>query len=175
MAPTPKLIQKITLAADVSSVTFGSGATLSQAYTDLRLLSSARTNRANNGDSVWMHFNGDTAYGNYVNRLIYGTGSSIVSISGYDAIYLTQGACGDSDTASTFGNSDAYIADYTASRAKCVAHSGTSETNAATSYMSIDAGLWTGAAAITSILLKPGNGTLFKAGSTFCLYGISKA
>ena len=166
-----QLLQKIVLNANVTSVSFSN---IPGNYTDLKLVSSARTDRGNNGDSMYIRFNGDTA-ANYANRSLYGTGGTAVTITitSPTGIALTQGACGNSDTANTFGNSEAHIPNYTGSAAKCVTHRGTNETNAATSYMSVDSGLWTGTAAIASMTLVPGNGTNFLAGSAFYLYGIT--
>lgn len=172
MPSTMRLIARQTLSVDTASVTFSN---IPQTYTDLRLVVSARTNRANNGDSMYLQFNGDTTSANYSNRILYGTGSSAVTITSATAILLTQGACGSSDTANTFGSSEAYIPNYTGSTTKSVSHQGNSETNAATSYMSVDAGLWSGIAPITSMLLRPGNGTAFRSGSTFFLYGVTSA
>ena len=172
MPSTMLLIARQTLSVDTASVTFSN---IPQTYTDLRLVVSARTDRANNGDSMYLQFNGDTTSANYSNRILYGTGSSAVSITSATAILLTQGACGSSDTANTFGSSEAYIPNYTGSTTKSVSHQGNSETNAATSYMSVDAGLWSGTAPITSMLLRPGNGTAFRSGSTFFLYGVTSA
>lgn len=166
-----QIIQKISLNASSTSVSFSN---IPGNYTDLKLVISARTDRGNNGDSMYIRFNGDTA-ANYKNRSLYGTGGSgvTITITSPVGIALTQGACGNSDTANTFGNSEAYIPNYTASTAKSTTHRGNSETNAATSYMSLDFGLWTGTSAITSMTLVPGNGTNFLTGSTFYLYGIT--
>lgn len=172
MATTMKLIGKNVLDSSSATVIFSN---IPQIYTDLVLLSSARTNRGNNGDSIWVQFNGDTTAGNYSNRILYGTGSSAVSITANGAILLTQGACGNNDTANTFGSSRALVPNYAGSSQKVVLHDGNSENNASTSYMSVDAGLWSSTAAITSLLARPGNGTNFLAGSSFFLYGITRA
>ena len=68
MPTTMKLIAKRTLGANAASVTFSS--IPGTGYSDLRLVSSARTNRGNNGDSMYVNFNGDTTSGNYSNLLI---------------------------------------------------------------------------------------------------------
>lgn len=173
MATTMKLIAKNVLGSDTASVTFSS---LPSTYTDLRLVCSARTDRGNNGDAILLQFNGDTG-NNYSTRSLYGTGGSAVSAawSSVSGIYLVQAAAGSSDTANTFGSSETYIPNYAGSTNKSVSHAGNSENNAATSYMSVDAGLWSNTAAITSIVLKPFNGTNFRSGSSFILYGITKA
>ena len=173
MATTCKLIAKNVLGSDTASVTFSS---IPGTYTDLLLIISARTDRGNNGDAILTQFNGDTG-NNYSNRSLYATGSSAVSASwpGVSGIYLVQATTAASDTANTFGNSETYIPNYAGSTNKSVSHTGVQENNAATSYMSADAGVWSNTAAITSIVLKPFNGTNFKSASSFFLYGITKA
>ena len=174
MPTTMKLIGKNVLGSDTSSVTFSS--IPGTGYTDLVVFCSSRTDRGNNGDAILLQFNSDTG-NNYSTRSLYGTGSNAVSASwsSVSGIYLVQAACGNSDTANTFGSSQTYIPNYAGSANKAVSHTGNSETNAATSYMSADAGLWSNTAAITSIVLKPFNGTVFRSGSSFTLFGISKA
>jgi hypothetical protein len=165
-----QLIQKVTLLSS-TTVTFSN---IPQNYTDLEVICSSRTDRGNTGDSIWAQFNGDTTAGNYSNRILFGTGTGATSITANGAMVWSQGACGNSDTANTFGSSRALIPNYAQSgRQKASTHHGNSERNDATSYMSIDAGLWSSTNPITSMLLRPGNGTNFLAGSTFYLYGIT--
>ena len=173
MATTCKLIAKNVLGSDTASVTFSS---IVGTYTDLLLICSARTDRGNNGDALVLQFNSDTG-NNYSTRSLYGTGSAAVSTSwsSVAGIYLVQATTANSDTASTFGSSETYIPNYAGATNKSVSHTGNSENNAATSYMSADAGLWSNTAAITALLLKPLNGTNLKSGSSFFLYGITKA
>jgi hypothetical protein len=173
MATTCKLIAKNVLGSDTATVTFS---TIAATYTDLLVVCSSRTDRGNNGDAIVLQFNSDTG-NNYSTRSLYGTGSSAVSTSwsSVSGIYLVQAATANSDTASTFGNAEAYIPNYAGSTNKSVSHTGVTENNNATAYMSADAGLWSNTAAITSMLLKPLNGSNFKSGSSFYLYGITKA
>lgn len=174
METTCKLIAKNVLGSDTATVTFSS--IPGTGYTDLMLLCSSRTDRGNNGDAIVLQFNADTG-NNYSTRTLYGTGSSAVSATytSQSGIYLVQAATGNNDTASTFGNSEAYIPNYAGSTNKSVSHTGVTENNATAAYMSADAGLWSSTAAITSLLVKPFNGTNFKSGSSFYLYGITKA
>lgn len=173
MPSTMRLISKQTLGSDTGTVTFSN---IPQTYTDLYLVCAARTDRADNGDAILLQFNGNTG-NNYSTRSLYGTGTTAVSASwsNVTGIYLVQAACANSNPANTFGNSETYIPNYMGSTNKSVSHSGTSEINSANGYMSVDAGIWSNTAAITSLLLKPFNGTNFKTGSTFYLYAVTSA
>jgi hypothetical protein len=172
MPGVKRLIAKQTLLADTGSVTVSN---LPQTYADLRLLVSARTNRASDTDAVLVRFNGDTG-ANYSTRLLEGSGTaaSSRSFTSQTGLYLGQSSTGATATASTFGNSEATIPNYAGSTQKSVLSRCVSENNATTVWMSVDASLWTGTAAITSVSLAPLNGTLFIAGSTFYLYAITQ-
>lgn len=171
MPTTMKLIAKNVLSSSASSVTFSD---IPGTYTDLVLLSSARTNR-NDGtltDGIKIRFNGDTATGNYSERRLYSTGSTVVSntevaFGGYTTVTGT--------TADTFGNSAAYIPNYAGSTKKSLSVESVTENNATAAFILIDAVLWQGTDAITSIALTPDVGTNFVSGSSFYLYGITKA
>ena len=173
MDPTYEPISEQVLTSNQSSVVFSN---IPQGYKGLSLLISARTNRGDTGDAMLLQFNNDTG-NNYSTRSLYGTGSSAVSAvwSNVSGAYLVQGACGNNDTANTFGSSQTYIPNYSSSTNKSISHQGNSETNASTSYMSADAGIWNNTSAISSIRLAPLNGTLFISGSSFQLYGIKNA
>jgi hypothetical protein len=78
-------------------------------------------------------------------------------------------------TANTFGNGEIYIPNYAGSTQKSVSADAVAENNSATYiYSALNAGLWTGTAAITSIkLLIPSYN--FVQYSTAYLYGVSNA
>ena len=71
------LIEKYTVGSGgVSSVTLGSGGTIPQTYTDLKIFASIRTNRtASNAENIRLQFNGDTS-SSYSWRYIDGNGRS---------------------------------------------------------------------------------------------------
>jgi len=162
----------------ISSITVGSGGAASieftsipATYTDLIVKFSSRTNRANLADVISLSFNGSTS--NRSVRDIYGTGASVVSSnqSNMFAGYTTAATT----TASTFGNAEIYIPNYTSSNNKSSSQDSVSENNSVDSYTNLAANLWSDSNAITSITLTPIYGTLFVQYSTAYLYGISNA
>lgn len=169
MATTCKLIAKNVLGSDTASVTFSS---IPGTYTDLLLVVSARTTRSLVTDSALIEFNGVSASG--TTRYLFGDGSSAQSASESNKMYGAQ-ANGDTATANTFGNSECYIPNYAGSTNKSSSVTGVNENNAATAYVFTFANLWSNTDAITQILLKPNVGPNFKSGSSFYLYGITKA
>jgi hypothetical protein len=166
----------------ISTVTVGSGgaATISftgipQTYTDLCILISARSSRAQSSDNIDIFFNGSTS-----NRSdIALRGSSTVAVS-----YTTSnGHIGyipaASDTANTFGSTSIYIPNYTSSNNKSFSADVVMENNSAVNggaFMVLDAGLWSQTAPITSITINTssGAGSNFVQYSTATLYGIRK-
>ena len=168
------LIEKYTVGAGgASSVTLGSGATIPQTYTDLVVKMSSRldSNNSNSWYDILVTFNGSST--NYSGKLLYGTGSSAGSQSEATTYYPART---DSSlaTASTFGNNEIYIPNYTSSNYKSLSHDGVTENNATAALTSLGAGLWSNTAAITSVTLTTASGK-FVQYSTFYLYGILKA
>ena len=161
------LLETIELTQTASSVTFDN--IPQTGYTDLKIVASARTNRALEVDSAVLRFNGDTTSGNYSGRRFYGTGSGIASDTNPAGLFTT----GATATSNVYGNSDVYIPNYTSNTAKSFSFDNSQESNATTSYMALQANFWTGTAAIYQIVLTPEVGTLFNIGSNFSLYGIA--
>ena len=156
-----------------ASVTFSS---IPATYTDLKLVMSARTTAAEYRSVGVMYFNSDTTGANYSYRLLYGIGSGTGSASGTGTgggfLFYVDGA---SNTASTFNNLDVYIPNYTATTTKSFSNDGVSETNDATNNgIGLNASLWSGTAAISSITLSSFSGN-FAQYSTFYLYGIKNS
>lgn len=151
--------------AGASSITFNS--IPQTGYTDLKVVVSARDNDTI-GSYVAISFNGVTT--NLSSRLLRGSGSAVVSQTETTLVYSAGNA--NSYTASTFGNSEFYIPNYTSANYKSISADGTNENNATASYMYLTAGLWSSTAAITSITLTPGAPS-FKQYSSFSLYGLA--
>ena len=166
MSTNMTLIEAKTLASATASVTFSS---IPQTYTDLLLKVSVRSTTTN--DWVGLYFNGSTA--DVSGRIIQGTGSSVSSSTSNPAIQAIL-SDNSSFTASTFGNAEVYIPNYTSNNAKSFSIDTVTENNATTAYMQLLAGLWNPAtqAAITSITLVASSGDM-AINSTFYLYGIS--
>jgi hypothetical protein len=160
----------------ISSVTVGSGGTtainftsIPQTYTDLVIKLSTRMST----QDYRIKYNGSASGYNVV--FLYSDGSAPSSfrssVAGY--IGLTNN---NSNIASSFGNSEIYIPNYTLSNAKAVSQFGVQETDASTPvYMSISAQSWSIANAITSIEISQYTGGTIYQYSTAYLYGISNA
>jgi hypothetical protein len=166
------LLEKITVgAAGASSVTF-SGIPQT-GYTDLVVKVSARMTAAATGEYIQMSFNGVTT--NLNSRILYGYTTAASSYT--EASIIPIGLLpGSTTTASTFGNVDVYIPNYTASVNKSVSVDAVSENNSGATnaaYQMMIAGLWSSTAAITSVTLTAKTGNL-DANSTFYLYGVAK-
>jgi hypothetical protein len=170
MTTTYTLIEKITVgAAGAATVNFTS---IPQTYTDLKIVASTRDTYAAVSTAIYLEFNGNSS--GYSMRRLRGSGSAVDSYSdsSQSTINLYNIKPGSSATASTFGNVEIYIPNYTGSTNKSVSVDGVGENNATEAYAVLFAGLWGNTSAITSIKLY--SETLFVQYSTFYLYGIAK-
>jgi hypothetical protein len=165
------LLERTELNASAASVTFSN--IPQSGYTDLKIVTSARgTASLSSGyvDGI-ITFNGSTT--GYSERMVYGIGSSAGSLSQSSTGIKWNFATSSVATASTFGNSEAYIPNYTSSNNKSVSIDTVAENNSSTvNILALNAGLWSNTAAITSITITAGSGS-FVANSTFSLYGIA--
>ena len=163
-----------------STVTVGSGGAaniewtaISSTYTDLIIKASIRANSADGSApelSTLIKINGSTS-GSH--RFIYGTGSGAFSSSNGSLLWTYTN--GNTTTASTFGNLEIYFPNYAnTSTYKSYSVDAAVENNATAASLSLDAGLVSNNAAITSISLVPNTGS-FVQYSTATLYGISKS
>lgn len=167
MANTYTLISSSTVGAGgAATITFSS---IPSTYTDLLVKVSARTTYATNADLGYIRFNSSTT--GYSIKRLQGNGSIAYSAGGTEILFRNTGA---SDTASTFGNSELYIPNYTSSANKSVSVDSVSENNGTTAEALLGAGLWSNTAAITQITLYPNNGNWAQY-STAYLYGILKS
>jgi hypothetical protein len=167
----------------IASVTVGAGGAASidfssipSTYTDLCIKYSTRTDRANFTSDIYIQFNG-VMTATYSFRRLYGNGTGPASdtLSNNSAGGFAGTAVGATATASTFGNSEIYIPNYTSANAKSWSSDGVTENNATGVLTAIYAGLWSGTAAITSIAIKDYNSANFVQYTTATLYGISKS
>ena len=165
----------------IASVTVGSGGastinftSIPQTYTDLVIKLSAR-NQTTSETVGSVYFNSDTTDGNYRYRRLLGDGSSASSLSGNFPYWFYMSTT--ADTASTFGNSEIHIPNYTGSSQKSISSDGVTENNATSALTVLIAGLWLDTSAITAIQLRPyvqGGGN-FAQHSTATLYGIKNS
>lgn len=158
--------------SNVSNVTFND---IPTSYTDLRLVISARTNRAADEDSVGIAFNDGQGATSWV--LLWNQGGSLqagTSTSlGYGAAFAGRVAAANS-SASQFSNLELYIPNYGTSANKTFSTTGGVDPTT-TPYSTLLLSMRTLTSAIGTILIVPGNGTQFIAQSSFQLYGIKKA
>jgi hypothetical protein len=99
--------------------------------------------------------------------------SSTEASTTYAVCYVV--AASTANTASTFGNCSIYIPNYAGSTNKSMSIEGASESNHSGAGIGAAACLWSSTAAITAIKLFPYHGSNWKSGSSFFLYGITKA
>jgi hypothetical protein len=168
MANTLIPIQTYTLSSTTNSVTFSN---IPQNYTDLKLVVSGRTSRADNGDYALLSLNG--AEGNSA-RGIWGYGTTILSDDTTNNALIVPG---NTATASTFSNLEVHCPNYTSTTSKSVSIDASAEDNASASNGNkLSAILWSSGSAstsaVTTITLAARFGN-FLSGSTFTLYGIS--
>ena len=174
MANTYKLIASSTVGSGgAANIEFTS---IPATYTDLCLKLSARASNAGNWEWIGVQFNNDTA-SNYSARYLYGIGSGSTA-SGSDSSTAIRVIYIDSNnaTASTFSNTELYIPNYASSNYKSVSTDTVMENNSSTAIVSLNAGLWSSASAITSIKMTVQSATAdFMQHSTAHLYGISNS
>jgi len=156
-------IQTYTLTSSTASVTFSN---IPQNYTDLKLRVSARQDNADNN----LIFKPNGATTSITTKLLTGDGASVAT----NAPTTPYGLVGQTGfTASTFGSAEWTIPNYTSANYKSWSVDECNENNGSTSYLRLQAGLWSSTAAITSITLTAGSSGNFVSGSTFTLYGVS--
>ena len=163
----------------IATVSVGSGGaanmeftSIPATYTDLIVVASMRSDAAVVSPNVKLQFNGSTT--GYSERLVYGNGSAAASANRASTEILYIYGNGSSATASTFGSLNVYIPNYASANNKSVSVDTVNENNATAATAGLTAGLWSNAAAITSVKLTPETGS-FVQYSTATLYGISKS
>lgn len=166
MSTNMELITSVTVGSGgAASVTLPATGTIPATYTDLMLVMSARTNRANVADGYLIKPNNTSP----TVRYITGDGSTAYSGTDYSGIFPAANA-----TASTFGNSVAYFPNYAnTSYNKSFSVDDVSENNATAAYATLSANLYSSTSAITTIVIQSINSANIVEGSTFYLYGIS--
>lgn len=165
------LLATQTVGASAASVTFSN--IPQTGYTDLKIVYSARSTVASNLTGFGLAFNGTRT--STLKRLFANDGTAY----GDSNVGNGQGeagfATGASSTASTFGNTEIYIPNYTGSQQKVYSVDSVTEKNSTTGYITgMFAGQNTITAAITSITISDNSGGNIDAGSTFYLYGLAQ-
>lgn len=161
------LLDRIELNASAASVTFDN--IPQSGYTDLKIVMSTRSSASATVGYLTVAFNGSTA--NFSTRGLYGYGSGVGSFttpSNFGGELVANSA-----TASTFSNFEMYIPNYRSSNFKSYSVDSVGENNGTLAQATLNAGLWSQTASITSVAFTPNSGS-FLAGSTFSLYGIAQ-
>jgi hypothetical protein len=167
MATFIKIASVIVGAGGSTTIDFTS---IPQTYTDLLVKVSGRKIESGGSVNLQMQFNGSTT--NYLQRALFGNGSTATSYSDNTELglmYVTSAA----DTANTFGSTEIYIPNYTASTNKTMSIDSVTENNGTAVIQTLMAGLWSNSAAINRVYLQVGNGaSTFTQYTTATLYGI---
>ena len=161
----------------VSSTTIGSGgaagvtfSSIPQTGKDLLILISGRS-ASTTSSSIELNINGTGVTTNWSRQHLTGDGSTATAATGTTAIFANS-ITTDAQTASTFGNTQIYISNYTASTAKPLSIDAVNENNATAANQRLNAAIWNNTAAITSISVDGNSGNL-QQHSTVALYIIS--
>jgi hypothetical protein len=170
MANTFIKIQRLTVGSGgAASIEFTS---IPQTYTDLKILVSSRTNRADVKDYFTVRPNGAVINDSCIT--LSGDGTNASSDAEGEHIIVTT--TGDTATTSIFGNGEVYIPNYRVSKFKPIHLDGVAENNSATeSRIQLSSAVWNDNTAITSITLTPYIGSLFLEHTTATLYGIKSS
>lgn len=172
MANTYTLIASNTLSSSAASVTFSS---IPSTYTDLVVRWSTRSDRSSVSDTMKLRLNSDTG-NNYSWTYLLGNGSAassgVNSALDYDSLGAADGATA---TSNTFANGELYIPNYLSSTKKPMSSINAQEDNNTAAQLWVNALLWQGTAAITSLTFSVNIGPNFVSGSSFFLYGISNS
>jgi hypothetical protein len=162
------LIGEYTASTTTASITFSN---LPQTgYTDLKIAYSARGNSSGSWLDVTAKFNSSTT--GYSQRYMFSTGTSASQgTGGYSAGYAGH-ASGTSNPANTFSNVDLFIPNYTTSAQKAFSFESITENSTTTALSMLGSSVWSGTAAITSIVFEIPGGS-FVEGSSFYIYGIA--
>ena len=175
-SPTMTLIQSVTVPSGGSaSIDFTS---IPSTYTDLCLKVSARTNRTTYiPDSLFIKLNGSTT--SFTGRLLFGEGNaggqSAASTTSTNPLENYGSAVSNVGTASTFGTAEYYIPNYAGSTNKSASSDAAAESNGTLYNLGFAASLWSNTAAVSSISIVSGYGTLLQQFSTAYLYGIKNS
>ena len=160
------------LASSVASITFSS---IPQTYTDLILKMSVRTSTASvNSGAINITYNGDSA-SNYSLTIIAGLNSSQYCNHSYNNTYLPSmelSVASAGNASNTFSAVEMYLSNYTTTSAKpMLLFGGSSNSSSSQNWVSLEADLYRGASAISSITIASTDS--YVTGSRFDLYGIT--
>ncbi len=168
----------------IEAKTVGSGgvpyidfSNIPQTFTDLKLVISARDNRAgqpNDDIAFRVGYNGTLNTGNiYTYKRLWGNSASAGSDGQTGVSVATFGMMtGATATANVFGSNEIYISKYASSSAKSIYVDGVSENNSTTSWLVLNSAFVNTANPITDIRVFGADASTLQEFSTFYLYGI---
>jgi hypothetical protein len=161
------------LGSNQASITFSNLDTnYGSAYQHLQLRIMARTDRNDTDDFIKLQFNGDTG-NNYTTHILSGNGTNVTSSNprlNYANIEI-QAITANTQTANSFGAVIVDILDPFETTKNTTIRAMTGLTGSY-NFVSLDSGLWSNTAALTSMLLDQQFGSNFITGSRFSLYGM---
>jgi hypothetical protein len=166
---TYEAIATQTLGSAAASVTFSS---IPGTYTDLVLISNARSTIASTGNNLYARVNSDSGT-NYSATEIAGDGSSAYSDRQTNATYAYIGfTSGASSASDVYGISISHFQNYSNTTTnKTILSRGDQAGNSTHAIVS----MWRSTSAITQIVVYPAGANNLAAGSSFSLYGIKAA
>lgn len=167
MAATYEPIVTTTLGSAQSSVTLGSGGTISQAYTDLVLVANIGCSSASQRASWQVNGNAGSIYSKTY-LLGDGTNTSSLRTYGETSSYIFDGIALPTTVS---GNLIQHYQNYSNTTTYKTVLSRCNNPSGGTQAV---VGMWSSTSAITSITLTPSGGN-WLSGSTFTLYGILAA
>lgn len=159
----------VTLSASTASITF---AGIPAGYKHLEIRALMRTDRVNNGDAVYVRFNGDSG-SNYSGHRLEGDGSSAAAYSGASQTSITLNRItAASDGSNIFGASVVSILDYASTSKNKTLRALVGFDANGSGVIGFDSGAWYNTSAITSVSILALNATGFVANSQFALFGV---
>lgn len=168
MATFIKIAQTEVGSGGASSIDF---TVIPSTYTDLVVKVSARFSASASYGYAVLAFNGSSS--NFSIKGLYGPGSGSGGTYTSPSNYFGE-IVGNTATASTFSNSELYIANYAGSTNKSWSVDAAGENNATLAQMNFTAGLWSQTAAINQVTISPQSGTFLQY-TTAYLYGVKNA
>lgn len=159
----------VTLSATTASVTF---AGIPSGYKHLEIRALMRTDRVNNGDAVYVRFNGDSG-SNYSGHRLEGDGSSAAAYAGANETSITLNRItAASDSSNIFGASVISVLDYASTVKNKTLRALVGFDANGSGVIGLDSGTWYNTSAITSLSILPLNASGFVQYSSFALYGV---
>lgn len=162
----------------ISTITVGAGGAASidfdnipQTYTDLQIVLSGRSSRADTNDEVIVRFNGSTT--GYSYREFQGNGSSASAFGNTNNGFYRGAVPAANYTANVFSNNLINIPNYAGNANKYILQDTTAENNGTGTRMVLVSGQWANTAAVTRVTLTPEVAS-FVQYSSASLYGVNR-